>query len=208
MHLPMSAWRETLAKLGLKVRKHSLRRACRRPRRLLMESLETRQLLSTVTVGPGQNAAEGGQTGYFTFTRDDTAGSLMVNYAIDQTASTATYGSDYGSPYTSGSVTFYPGQASVNLNVVPIDDSVQESDESVVLRLQSASGSGSSYSIGSASSASLLIVDNDTQATVNVTAGQNAAEGSQTGYLPSPGISLPEVSPSTTRSIRRQAPPR
>ena len=148
-----------------------------------MESLETRQLLSTVTVAAGQNAAEGSQTGYFTFTRDDTAGSLMVNYAIDTTASTAGYGSDYSSPYTSGYVTFSSGQSSVNLNVAPIDDSAVESSESVVLKLQAGSGSGSSYTIGSASSATVLITDNDTAPTINVAATQNATEGSQTGYF-------------------------
>jgi len=183
MHLPISFWRETLAKLGFRAWRNPKRSTYRRTRRLALESLETRQLLSTVTVALGQNAAEGSQTGYVTFTRDTTVGSLMVNYAIDQSASTAAYGSDYSSPATSGSVTFSAGSSSVNLSVVPIDDSLVESSESVVVRIQSSSGSSGSYTIGSPSSATVLITDNDVGATVNLAATQDAAEGGQTGIF-------------------------
>ena len=181
MHLPISSWRETLARLGLKVRKHPRKSAYRSPRRLLVEPLESRELLTTITVALGQNATEGSQTGYFTFTRDSTVGNLTVWYSVDQTASTAST-SDYTSPSSSGSVTFSAGSSTVSLNVVPVDDSLVESTESVAVKIQSGMSSAS-YSIGTPSSASCLIYDNDVSATVNVAATQNAAEGGQNGVF-------------------------
>ncbi|GAB6188177.1 Calx-beta domain-containing protein [Thermopirellula anaerolimosa] len=190
MHLPISMWRQTLARLGFKARKNSRRPGYGRTRRLVLEQLETRQLLTTVTVALGQNAAEGSQAGYFVFTRDNTVGSLMVSFSIDQSASTAAYGSDYSSPATFGSVTFAPGSSTVNLSLTPIDDSLVEATESVLLRIQSGSGSGGSYSIGSPSSATCLIYDNDVAATINVSATQDAAEGGpRTVCSRSPGTS-------------------
>ena len=137
----------------------------------------------TITVQKTQDATEGGQSGVLSFGRTNTLGSLTVYYAIDQTASTATAGNDYSAPATSGSVTFSAGASSVTLNVVPVDDSSLESDESVVLRIQSASTSGGSYFLGSPSSASCLIHDNEVAPTINVAATQNATEGGASGVL-------------------------
>lgn len=183
MHLPISMWQETLAKLGFKPRKNPKRPSYRRTRRLLLEPLETRQLLTTVTVALGQNATEGSQTGYVTFTRDNTVGSLMVNYSIDVQASTAMYSSDYSQPATMGSVTFSAGSSTVNLSVAPIDDTLVENTESVVFRIQSSSMSSGSYSIGSPSTATCLIYDNGVAPTINVSATQDAAEGGQNGVF-------------------------
>ncbi|NLX54390.1 MAG: hypothetical protein GXY58_04695 [Planctomycetaceae bacterium] len=177
--MPISSWRTTLTKLGFKV--VNTRKPFRlKPRRLGLEPLEGRVLLTTVTAGFGQNAMEGSQTGYFTVSRDTTVGSLTVMFSLDQGSGLATYGSDFSQPGTYGSVSFSPGQSSVTLNVVPIDDSTPEADESVALRLQG----GSLYTLGTPSSASLVILDNDTSssATVNVAATQNASEPNQSGY--------------------------
>ncbi len=177
--MPISSWRTTLTKLGFKVVK--TRKPFRlKPRRLGLEPLEGRALLSTVTAGFGQNAMEGSQTGYFTVSRDATVGSLTVMFSLDQGSGLAMYGYDFSQPGTYGSVSFSPGQSSVTLNVVPIDDSTPEGNESVVLRLQG----GSLYTLGTPSSASLVILDNDTggSTTVNVAATQNASEPNQSGY--------------------------
>ena len=146
--MPISSWRTTLTKLGFKV--VNTRKPFRlKPRRLGLEPLEGRVLLTTVTAGFGQNAMEGSQTGYFTVSRDTTVGSLTVMFSLDQGSGLATYGSDFSQPGTYGSVSFSPGQSSVTLNVVPIDDSTPEADESVALRLQG----GSLYTLGTPSSA-------------------------------------------------------
>ncbi|GAB6188178.1 Calx-beta domain-containing protein [Thermopirellula anaerolimosa] len=138
--------------------------------------------LATVNVAATQNAAEPSQSGYFTFTRDVTSGSLTVYYTIDS-SSTASLNADYTGPSMSGSVSFAAGEASVTLAVTPVDDTLVEGTESVVLRLQANSQSSSSYALGSSSSASLLVADDDVPATVNVAATQNAAEPSQSGYF-------------------------
>jgi hypothetical protein len=137
---------------------------------------------SVVNVAATQNAVEGSQTGYFTFTRDTTSGTTIVYYTIDPVASTAS-SSDYTGPSMSGSVTFSSGSSSVTLNVAPVDDSFIEPTESVVLRLQGASMSGSSYTVGTASRAVLLVTDNDARATVNVSVGADAAEPDEAGHF-------------------------
>lgn len=135
---------------------------------------------AVVNVMASQNAAEPAQYGYYTFVRDVTVGTLTVYYQIDYSSTASGY-SDYSAPYSTGSVTFAAGASSVTLNVIPIDDSVPEQDETVVLRIESGAG----YICGASSSASLLILDDDSStvtATVNVFGTQDASEPYQSGY--------------------------
>ena len=92
--------------------------------------------------------------GQFTVTRTgSTALSLTVNLAV---SGSATNGTDYGR--LGNTVTIPAGRTSVVINVNPIDDSLVEGTESVVLGLSA----GTNYSVDSTkSSATVNLEDND-----------------------------------------------
>jgi regulation of enolase protein 1 (concanavalin A-like superfamily) len=106
-------------------------------------------------------------TGTFTFTRNSTAGSLTVNFTR---SGTATSGSDYTSIATPGAVTFTDGQATTTITVTPLNNTTAESDETVILTLTSGSG----YTVGSPSSATVIITDDDVN-TITLTASDAIA---------------------------------
>ncbi len=107
--------------------------------------------VNIVASAPG--AAEPDVSGAFTISRTgSTAASLTVNLAV---SGTATAGSDYQPLATS--VVIPAGASSTVLTVMPIDDAIIESTESVELSL----AFGGSYLIGSAAGASLMLADND-----------------------------------------------
>jgi hypothetical protein len=99
------------------------------------------------------SAAEPSNPGTFTVTRaGSTSGSLIVNFTIGGTAAN---GTDYASIGTS--VTIPAGSASATVTVTPIDDTAVESNETVVLALSAGTG----YTVGSPSSATVTIADDD-----------------------------------------------
>src|ERR1051326_5339120 len=112
------------------------------------------------------NAAEAGlDPGVFTVTRTDSVGNpvdptfpVTVNYGISGTASN---GADYSLIGTS--VVIPAGASSATVTITPIDDALNEGDETVTLTL--ASGS---YNIADApnNTATVTIQDNDPQPTV------------------------------------------
>ena len=83
-------------------------------------------------------------------------GAVSVNYAT--TNGSATAGSDYTS--TSGVLTFASGETSKTISVPIFDDSVYEGPETLQLTL---SGPGGGATLGTPSSATLTIEDNDPQ---------------------------------------------
>lgn len=123
--------------------------------------------VSVVATTP--NATEAGTPGVFTFTR---AGSLSGALTVNFTRSgTATSGTDYTAIATPGTIIIPNGQASATLNVTPIQDSLNEGTETVIITL--ASGS---YTIGTSNTATVNILDDD-RSTVNITATiPNASE--------------------------------
>jgi len=116
----------------------------------------------TVTIGaPDPTATEEGVTaGTFKVTRTgNTAALLTVLYTL---TGTATNGSDYQT--LSGSVKIPAGAASATFKVTPINDTSLEADETVVATLSA----DSAYVIGSPSSATVTVVDNDQKPTVTI----------------------------------------
>ena len=134
--------------------------------------------LTTVTISATDpNASEAGpDSGIFTVTRSgSTSGALTVNYTVSGTASA---GSDYTA--LAGSVTLASGSASATITVTPVDDTAVEGNETVTVTLSS----NAAYSVGSPSSATITIADNDGSApTVSISAPDpNASEaGSDAG---------------------------
>ena len=99
------------------------------------------------------SASENGSMGVFTVSRSGaTTQALTVNYAV---SGTATAGADYQT--LPGSVTIPIGAASQTVTIVPIDDIIQEIDETVVLTLNASA----SYTVGAPGGATVTIVDND-----------------------------------------------
>lgn len=96
-----------------------------------------------------------------TVTRTEgSAGSVTVNYATgDITAS----GKDYRA--ASGSLQFGPGVTSQTFTIAAVDDTTDENDESVQITLSAAGGGAK---LGSLTSATLTIIDNDAAPTVSI----------------------------------------
>ncbi len=123
---------------------------------------------ATVTVSATDaTAAEAGlDPGTFTITRTGlTTSALIVNYTM---SGTATNGTDYAA--VSGSVTIAVSSSTATVTITPIDDSVYEGNETVILTL---SANAASYSVSSPSSATATIADNEP--TVSVSASDAAA---------------------------------
>jgi large repetitive protein len=108
----------------------------------------------TVAITPDTPAAEPNTTGTFNLTLSQPApdGGITVNYTI---GGSATNGTDYTT--LSGSVTFAAGTNTTTVDVVPIDDTVFEGNETVEITLTD----GARYNLGTTSNATLTLTDNE-----------------------------------------------
>lgn len=112
-------------------------------------------------IASDSTAAEPSNQGQFTITRTgSTASSLSVSFSRSGTASN---GNDYES--ISSPVSISAGAASTTLSVLPIDDATVEGNETVTLTLSSSTA----YTIGSPSTATVTISDNDSAACFTLT---------------------------------------
>jgi len=131
----------------------------------------TVQPRSLVTiVATGTEAREAGlQPGLFTLTRQgDTSAALAVSYVV---GGSATAGADY-QPLP-GTALFAAGSATTTVPVVPIDDDLLESNESVIVTL----GPGAGYGVGAPGSASVAVVSDDLPPDLVVSAAAAPATG-------------------------------
>ena len=142
-------------------------------------------------VATDASAAEAGpDAGTFTISRTgSTAAALTVGMAF---SGTAIGGVDYAAQ--PGSIVIPAGQSSVTVTLTPIDDSAIEGAETAILQVQSAAG----YDVGSPSSATVTIADND----------QAASSGSGGGGGAIDLLALLGALGMTTRqALRRRQPP-
>jgi hypothetical protein len=142
---------------------------------------------STITVqATDATAAEPADTGTFTFTRTggNISGALTVNYTV---SGTATSGNDYTA--LSGSVSFAANATTATVTVTPINDSVyNEGNETVVVTISSSSSQ--LYLVGSPSSATVNIADDD-KPTLSFVSSTHASEPSTPGsFNISSGVNL------------------
>jgi len=156
--------------------------------RLLVEVLEDRIVPSTVTVANIQDGSESGTNGIFRVSRGDSACNLVVYYTFDADSSTATSTVDFSA--FADSVTILAGNTSADINVVIIDDSAVEDSETVKINLTGGSCccsccgcccGGGSYTIGSPSTATLTIADDDTPNMAPSFAGGNITVSEDSG---------------------------
>jgi hypothetical protein len=115
--------------------------------------------LPTISITASGNPAEAGSIpGTFTLSRgNSTSGDLVVNFAVNGSAS---FGSDYsisGADFTNGTATILNGQSSVTVTLLPIDDAIAEPVETIQLTLTASS----KYKLGNNAIANMAIADND-----------------------------------------------
>jgi PA14 domain/Calx-beta domain len=131
-----------------------------------------------VTVATTTHATEGGADGTVTFTRSGaTMLPLTVNFTLGGTASDMT---DYIAPPLSAY--FAPGSATAAVSITSLNDAYVEGTETVVVTLQSGTG----YSVGSTSTATANITDDDTYTPpstpiITVLSMYDAEEGANVG---------------------------
>lgn len=134
----------------------------------------------SVAVSPGSVAEDGATNLVYTFTRTGvTAGALTVNFSIGGTATFGASPNDYtqtgAASYTppTGTVTFGAGNSTATVTVDPEADSTVENDETVILTLTSGTG----YNVGSPSTATGTITNDDSAVTVAVSPASVAEDG-------------------------------
>ncbi|WP_016951150.1 Calx-beta domain-containing protein [Anabaena sp. PCC 7108] len=136
--------------------------------------------------------------GVFTLTRTgSTTDALTVNYKNDGTATNGTDGTDYTT--LTGTVTFAAGSATATVTVNPIDDTIVEGTETAILNLSAGTG----YTLGTATSATVNIADNDLPPLPVITIAAtdaNAAE-TATGEIANPGVFTLTRTGSTTSAL-------
>jgi len=141
--------------------------------------------LPTVTIAATDaTAAETnfGQTpnpGRFTLTRTgSTTNALTVNYTV---AGSATKGTDYNN--LTGRVTFAAGSSTAFIDINPVNDTLVEPSETVILTLLGSS----TYQIGTSKTATVTILDNDVLPTVTIAATDAEAAETNPGQTANPG---------------------
>lgn len=143
---------------------------------------DTGGTLPVVTVvASSPNAAEPSTNGAWTLSRTGaTTAALTVNFTL---GGTATRTADYtvNAPPSGTTLTFAAGSATLVVPLVVVDDSLVEGTETAILTV----ASGTGYTVGSPSSATVNIADDDSASglpTVSIAAtNPNAAEPSTTG---------------------------
>jgi VCBS repeat-containing protein len=139
--------------------------------RPMLEACEDRTTPTpVVSIAAQSNTAEGGWVSY-QLARTETSGFLMVNVSFSGTASSGDF-------YDPMFASFMDGQATATLNVNTVNDSDSEPTETLI----AAVATGSGYTIGSPSSATVNIYDNDAQV-VSVASADTASEGGDTGHF-------------------------
>jgi hypothetical protein len=110
--------------------------------------------INVLTVVASDAAAdESGDTGTFTITRTgDLTNALTVDYVL---GGTALHGVDYQKLV--GAATILAGEASTTVTVIPIDDTIGEPQQTVILQLRS----GTTSQLGTPASATVTLSDND-----------------------------------------------
>ena len=143
------------------------------------EQMESRLLLTTVSIAAGLNAAEGGADGSFIVTRDDAAGDLTVNFTVKGLAKLGAnkdYTLNDGTNNLTTSVVIPNGQNSVTINVVDVDDAFVEPTEEIIITLKA----NSAYDLTPnfpLRAATINLLDNEPEITVTATDTTLSEEG-------------------------------
>ncbi len=134
----------------------------------------------SVAVSPASVAEDGAGNLVYTFTRTGvTSNALTVNFSVGGTASFGPSPDDYTQTGattftpTTGTVTFTAGSPTATVTVNPETDSTVEADETVDITVTAGAG----YNVGSPSSASGIITNDDTDVSIAVSPLAVAEDG-------------------------------
>lgn len=134
----------------------------------------------SVAVSPASVTEDGATNLTYTFTRAGvTTNSLTVNFSIAVGGSNATFPLDYTESGSTtfappvGSVTFSPGSSTAQVIIDPAADAIVEGDETVIFTVTAGTG----YNVGSPSSASGTITNDDAEVTVAVSPSSVTEDG-------------------------------
>jgi hypothetical protein len=135
--------------------------------------------ISTVNITNKQNAGEPNTQGAFSIVR---TGDLTQPLTISLVTPTDTSSSSYATPgedyqVLPTTVTFAAGQSSLDLPVIPIDDTIPENTQTVKVSIVA----DAAYTLGTSQTATVTIADNDLVATIPATTiNKTAAEAGYT----------------------------
>ena len=139
----------------------------------------------TVAVSPAAVAEDGATNLVYTFTRTGfTANALTVNFSIGGTATFGASPNDYtqtgAATFTppTGTVNFTAGSPTATVTVNPEADATSEPDETVILTVTA----GTDYTVGTPSSATGTITNDDAVVTVAVAPTSTAEGGANLVY--------------------------
>ncbi|HLF84050.1 MAG TPA: C25 family cysteine peptidase [Blastocatellia bacterium] len=122
----------------------------------------------TVAVSPASAAEDGANNLVYTFTRNgDITGALTANFSVGGTANSSNdYAQTGAASFTppTGTVTFNAGSSTAIVTIDPTVDTTDEPDEAVVLTVTAGTG----YTVGSPSSATGTITDDDPMPTISI----------------------------------------
>jgi hypothetical protein len=124
---------------------------------------------------------QGSVPGVFTITRtpDDIGNPLTVFYTITGTAtSTTDYAIGGGAKITTTNCVIAAGQTSTNITITPVDDTIPELTETVILTVKGSGG----YSLGFPSFAQVAIADNETPQLSVLSLSTNIFQGNLNDY--------------------------
>jgi hypothetical protein len=134
----------------------------------------------SVAVSPASVTEDGATNLVYTFTRVGvTTNALTVNFSVALGGSNAVFPVDYTESGAAtfappvGTVTFTAGSSTATVTVDPTPDSLVEPDETVIFTLTSGAG----YNVGSPSSATGTITNDDADVTVTVAPSSAAEDG-------------------------------
>lgn len=129
----------------------------------------------SITASDATATEAAGNPGRFTITRSGgIANALTVNLTI---TGTATNGTDYDAIPTTAN--FAGGQSSLTIAVTPIDDLLGEGNETVIATI----ATSSNYTVGSPSSATVTIVDDEPTVSISATDSSAAELGADPGVF-------------------------
>jgi len=152
----LSLWRRTLSVLGLRQAPPLSRvnKPARRSWRPLLEQLEDRSLLATLSVGPsGLHVAEGGTaTLQVTISQPQMS---PTSFTFRTVSGTAIGGTDYNQ-ILSGNGTIIPGATFANIQIQALNDMLTEPEETFSVELLTASGA----TINPTASSQTVTIDN------------------------------------------------
>jgi Bacterial Ig-like domain (group 3)/PKD domain/Calx-beta domain len=130
----------------------------------------------SVAVSPGAVAEDGVTNLVYTFTRSDSAGALTVNFSV---GGTAIFNNDYTQTGAAtfvppnGTVSFADGELTTTVTIDPAADNIVEPDDTVILTVVAGSG----YNVGTPSSATGTITNDDTDVSVTVAPTSTLEDG-------------------------------